>query len=275
MIEKIIYTPLDEVADTLKARKNDEELQDRLLTLIGNDPLPNAFSADNAAVFAEYIARPTGDDLTFASQAMQTGLQPWWVTYETDAFTNANAKKVSMWRPPLALPKGQDIRQWIVAADDRTATIGEASTKFGGNVVEYWRDLRQAVFNQQVIPEIESNVCDIGEWYKRQAAARGEMGKSIASAYYPAVMGLYAAKAALFCNFDNYPEFYPIALEGFKQASATLGVRPIIVAFESGQPRESVDGRRLLDAKQTDLTWLDSDQTASLLSQGIIKRETL
>lgn len=268
--EKIIYTPIGEAAEIIAERRADEALQARLESLIGNSPLPDVFTREKSAILAEYVARPTGTDLSFAEQAAQAGLQPGWLSYTGDIFTNANAKKVDMWRPRLALPKGQDMRSWIVAPAERTAKIGEAPTVFDNNmnVAKYWAGLRKAEFSRYGISPLEDAVSDATTWYRQQAERRGEVGSSIAAGYYPAVMGVYATKAVLFCDFDKYPDFYPIALEAYTTAADTLGVNPVIVAFDGSTPRESADGRRLLQASQTDLTWIAPDQTANLLNEG-------
>ena len=265
---KIRYTPLNEAAEIIQERKNNEEIQDKLIQLIGNSEPGGAYDLNQpepVAVYAEYVARPTIADVDFARTALIGGLEPWWSTYTQDNFTTTNKKKVDMLRPPLVLPTGQQTRSWIVDAETRGKNnrgIGTYQTMYPAlSVEEYWKRLRRLVLPRYVLGNYVENVTDVSQFYSEQANNRGVTGKSKAGAYYPSVMGMYAARAVLFVDFDKYPEFLPTAQAGYESAVQALGVEPVLVQFSSTNTLPALcNDNRELESRQTDLTFLTEMQ---------------
>lgn len=277
-IETIRYTPLDEVAETIQERRDNEALQAKLAQMLGDDIPAGPFAEDVdglPAVYAEYLARLTVKDWLFARAALGCGLEPWWVTYERDTFTDVNKKKASMRRPKLAFAKGQQTKAWIVPeAERKGGEMGATPTVFDEveTVAEYWRRLRMLVISQNPdLLTVENNVYDISEWYWRQAASVQGINK--APSYYPKLMGLYASRAVLFRDFGAAnPVFRPIAEAGYRAAAEALGVEPVIVKFRPPRTALSGEGREI-STDQTDLTFLNAEQIASLQKNGYVTEE--
>lgn len=280
---KLQYTPLDEARDIIKTRQADEDLQERLTTLTyGLEPGQGySLGSEPALIYAEYVARPTVRDEVFALTALDANLRPVWATYRADTFTTTNKKKVSMWRPPLALPKGQNTRQWIVdrgeVGSQFSTGIGTVQTKYEGvqTVTDYWQQLRATVFladpNLPLGNYIDS-VTDLSDTYREWATANGEQGNSIAAGYYPAIMGMYATRAALYADFESYQAFkQSVAEPAYIRAAEILGVEPVIVRPEPvGLVQESRVTGNPVGIDQTDLTFLEPEQVDALLNTGVV-----
>ena len=274
-METIRYTPLDETAETVKERQANEALQAKLVESLGNKLPQGPFEAWDqlpSAVLAEYVARPTGRDLMFAQDAIEAGLVPWWLTYKQDRFTTTNAKKVGMLRPPLAMPKGQDTRRWIVPEESRGGAIGDRPTIYASidTVSDYWRYLRMSVMPTVGLAAAVDNVLDISAWYRLQAFRSGAADeRSLASYYYPAIMGLYATRAALFLDFESYPEFKSsVAVPAFEAAATMLGADPVVVRWQPPKKLLAQDKSREINYDQTDLTWLGSEDVRLFQQTG-------
>ena len=290
---KIEYTPIDEVAETLLKRRSNKKLQAKFREFVGGVPLSGCFEKDYLippAVYAEYIARPTVADIEFAKQATEARLEPWWATYLSDTFTTTNPKKTDMFRPPLALPKGQSTRSWVVNQKDRnvqeslnTRGIGEFPTIYPDlTITQYWQKLREQVLPKYGFTSI-GNVVDMSDVYAEWQGDDPDTKKG-SEKYYPKLMGLYACRAALFVDYDRFPSFKPIAEAGYEAATNTLGVEPIIVKYNPenikyqalGQvldqelDQELGGSKRILDYRQTDLTWMSDEQVKRLNKNGMI-----
>ncbi len=268
------YTPLDEAAETIRERWQDETLQARLATFLGDEIPDGPFESSNSAIFAEYIARPTGKDLCFAYDAIAAGLVPWWLTYTQDRFVTTNPKKVGMLRPQLAMPKGQNTRSWVVPAGSRSGRIGLCPTIFEDmpTIVDFWDELRRFIMPRNGLGDRMGNVRDISHWYRNQAFRRGATNEqSLAGYYYPAIMGLYATRAVLFSDFDKYPDFKAsIAMPAFTAAAEALGVEPVVVQWQSPGTVPALDGSREINSDQTDLTWLSDEQVKVFRETGSV-----
>ncbi len=264
IMKEIRYTPLDEAAEVIAERRDNEELQAKLAQFLGGD-IPDGPFADDAqeprAVLAEYIARPTVRDITFAQTALKAEFNPWWLTYEQDFAGDQNIKKVGIISPKFALASNMDLaRQWLVPWGQRYGPLNGCSTIFSElpDVSRYWAAMRKAIMPRYDLGTCIDNVYDISEWYKRQAErSAGESSPKLATRYYPAIMGMYAARAALFMNFEAYGDFKPIAASGFEQAADVLGVDPVVVHWSPPATIRSLDGKRDVRYDQTDATFLD------------------
>ncbi len=272
---KIRYTPPDEAAEIILERKTNESLQVQLTNLTGGNEPQGCFAIDYEfppAVYAEYIARPTVADIAFAKESLAAGLTPWWATYEQDVFTTTNVKKTDMLRPPLSMSKGQDTRSWIVNVQDRqrrNTGIGACPTNINDyTVTEYWQALRRLVLPTVGLGAYLNNVVDLSESYARWSDSGGTDKKS--RAYYPAIMGMYTARAVLFVDYDRFPDFLPIATAGYEAATDALGLEPVIVKYNPEQVEaRSLDGNgRLIGQRQTDLTRFTTAQLTCILEEG-------
>lgn len=279
---KLRYTPIDEVAGLLEERLQNEQLQDELFKLTYGSEPGGAYSLDSgpSLVLAEYVARPTVRDIALAKTAIEFGLSAAWASYRGDSFTTTNKKKVGMLRPPLALPNGQNTRQWIVNPEDRQSPnveIGNVQTKYDCNqtVADYWQSLRGLLFPKWDLKGCENSVIDLTDAYRFWAQRNGETGKSIAKGYYPAIMAMYATRAALFAGFDPYSDFAnKVTQPAYEYVYETLKVEPIIVRAPDTEALivDESTGRRV-EPDQTDLTFLSPSEVIQLQTTGCVDKE--
>lgn len=258
---EIRYTPLEQAAEIMGNRRADTRLQARVRDFLGEDVAEGPFSGFEGqapAVRAEYVARPTLGDLDFMRTAVRAGLQPWTVTKEGERYTSTNEKKANMLRPCIALPKGQVVRQRITEGSSTRPQSFEGfafdaiPTVSGGSLTDWWGDVRRYVLAREDLAGCMDLTYDISGWYYRQSARsdgsldapsagslysqrENAIGASIASMseaarYYTPLMGLYAGRAALFCDYSQFPTFR-YAEPAFEAAAEALGVDPIIVAW--------------------------------------------
>lgn len=256
----IEYTSLEAAAEIIGNRRADDALQRRLRDFLGGEladgPYADSTTSSLPAVRAEYLARPTAGDLDFLQTARELGFDPWTVTYEGDAYLASNEKKANMYRPRLALPRGQMARLKIVRNGQWEGyPIGDIPTTYGIPLGEWWRALRAYKLERTGLASLQDNVYDIGDWYKSQALDNGakQGDSSIAGAYYPRLMGLYAARAALFTCFPL--DFTRIAVPAFEQVSEALGVSPVVVRWlpDSSYPAQEL-GVRMVKECEVDLS---------------------
>lgn len=263
-MDDIRYTPLDEAAEIIADRRNNEELQQKLAEYLGclvpAGPFDLALPKP-AAILAEHIAQPTARDAGFATTAMANRLAPWWLSYENDQFLSSNQKKVGALRPALALPNKNNLaKEWLVLPPDRPGPIGSRPTVLNQlpTVSDYWRMMRQVVFPRLGLDNAINSVLDISDWYRVQARRFAESeAQKLAVGYYPAILGLYATRAVLFSGGSN-PQFRSqVFCPAFERVATELGVDPVIVKFDACGGMDSIDGKRRIAPNQTDVTFLD------------------
>ncbi len=252
----IKYTPPEMAAEIIGNRRADDKLQQRYKKIV-KDILPEdpySDTSDNPpAVRAEYLARPTRGDLEFLELAIELGFTPWTVTYEQDSFVSSNEKKSTMARPRLALPKDQMVKLKTPSLDEG-CPIGDLYGGFGVKLSTLWLGMRRFVFERESRQECVPSVYDISEWYQIQASLYGweRASQSKAKYYYKSLLGLYAARAALFTQFSegfDYPE------PAFEAVAEELGVEPVIVEWspKTNYPQHGI-GKRHVGQNEVDLT---------------------
>lgn len=261
-MSEIQYTSPVTARELIGNRRADTRLQNKLAKFVGGNLAGGPFvdtDGNVPAVFAEYLARPTVDNLDFLSTASDLGFEPWTITYRDDDFNTSNQKKASMARPKIALndPGCKEIKPTILQNPQTSAQIGNLATKYGVNLGDFWEALRAYQLGKNPkLAAATKNVWDIGDWYKQQAKKRGWRNEyeSKASYYYPPLMGLYAVSAALFVDYSRFPTFR-YAEPAFEAARESLGVEPIIVRWA---PQDSyptaADPQRLIGKFTLDLT---------------------
>lgn len=257
----IEYTPLEKAAEIIGNRRSDAALQKKLMDLVLKEFREGPFSADYQglpAVRAEYLARPTAGDLDYIESGQSAGLSPWTATYVADEYAKGtNPKKANMYRPRLILPKGQSAKLKVVNENMRAGEerLGCMPTFFGISLSEWWLKLRAYKLREEGKSEVVDMVFDLSEWYDGQAKQAGFNGSATSKAayYYPALMGMYAARAVLFCDFDAYPSF-KYASSGFKAAQENFGVNPVIVKWSPYRLYPAKENGRATEEFSVDLS---------------------
>ncbi len=185
-----------------------------------------------------------------------------------------------MLRPPLALPNGQNTRQWIVNPEARqtpNVEVGNVQTKFDPNqtVAEYWQSLRELVLPRLDLTSCVNSVTDLTASYRFWAAKNGESGQSIAKGYYPAIMAMYTTRTALYADFDPYSDFaIKVTQPAYEYVFETFKVEPIIVrAPETEALIVDESTWRRVEPGQTDLTFLSPSEVIQLQTTGYVDRE--
>lgn len=256
------YTTTAEAYETASARLRDTALQARVATFLGN-VWPSGFESvkNPKAVYAPYLAKGSQTEVDFLQQIQESAFDSVVATYKNTEYVTANPAAVDCYKPPLLLPKGQNIRQWVVEESERAGALGVAQTKYEGvDIVEYWNGLRNVVLEQQSLP-VDDTVVDFGDWYALQAKRFGcrDAARSRAAFYYRALMGLYASGRAVL--FDTPPTAF--ARDVMKPAAdiafSELGVTPLLTVELKTEKRE-----------WTDLTFLDGKQVEGLKNTGKI-----
>ncbi len=248
-MSELIYCEPDKAAEIIGNRRSDsrlnQKLRDFLKDNIPEGPFGDSGSALPPAIRAEYLARSTVGDLDYMTNVAAYGMEPWTISYEADLYGKApNPKKANMYRPRLALPKGQLVKLRVVDEKQVTAEvgIGEYPTYFGISLSNWWLKLREYVLKREGMAANTDKLYDISEWYDAQARTAGykESEASKATYYYPKLMGLYAVRAALYCDFEAFPSF-KYAEAACQQAREVLGVSPIIVKWRPNNGYPSIE----------------------------------
>lgn len=260
-MSELKYFEPDKAQEVIGNRRVDDKLSARLRDMTGDElpdgPFGELPCGSVPAVRAEYLARPTVGDMDYLKTAREAGFEPWTLTYEMDQYLDSNPKKANMCRPRLALPKGQLVKLRVNPAPKRLngAPIGMIPTEFGVNLGDWWLALRRYELSNNGQAGDIDNVSDISQWYSAQAAKNGWNGRdpSRASYYYPSLMGLYATRAVLFCDFDAFPNF-TYAADASTRVEEELGVEPVIVKWRTDSRYPSkADETRSLDEASVDL----------------------
>lgn len=279
---EIVYFDPDTAKEVMGNRLTDTKLQQRTAKYLGGD-LPDGAYAPGTdqvnSVRAEYLWRPTAGDMDYLRQASAAGFEAWTVSYQKDRYIKANAKKGNMaGQPTIELPRGQRMRLRLFDVLPITSPIGELATRFNVDdipvtLTEFWAALRMFVLNNAGLANLVDKTSDISDWYARQAKANGWKegygDEKKAKFYYPKLMGLYAARAVLYCNYDSYVMFsYFQAEPAFAAATEALGVAPIIVRWAPNRSYSAAEkwkgAERQMPENTVDLSLIEGLNTSNI-----------
>lgn len=243
-------------------RLKDTALQERAAEFLGNIWPPGFEDIEvPQAVYAPYLATGSVVEVSFIKTAQIEGFDTVVATYEASEYVTANPAIVDCYRAPLIEARGQCSRKWVVPADKRSGSVGEAQTIYPSlDIVSYWRNVRQPILEENALP-VNDKVVDFSEWYQLQAERFGWNGqRSKSGFYYNALMGLYASGRAVL--YDTPPTVFAerVMEPAANMAKECLRVEPLITC-------------ELKPAKRDwkDVSFLDTDQLQLLKTTGRVQ----
>ena len=183
----------------------------------------------NAAVLARHVATARYEDIVFSQLAISVGLEPVWIEYLNDKFSDRSDFKRSLLKRCVFKGRGKRSGQIISINEslvkDMTASVGlklnQIQTSAGGNLVERHHQQHALFFPKN--PRF-----DISNWYAK-AGPR-------AVNYYPALLSFFIAHAVLFEDYHggesgaklgDFTE--KVFTPAWQNIETTFGTRPLIV----------------------------------------------
>ena len=259
---KDVYIGVEEIYDQAEERLKDTNLQRKIGQYLG-EVWPSGFDTTPErpiGVYAPYLSRGSRLEVKAAQIATAAGLDYAVATYEQSEYVTANPGLVDCYRAPLELAKGQKRRLWVVDEMQRPGAIAEATTVYGGNVVEYWGAIRNIVFEEKGLSR-STPITDMSGWYTFQAKQFGwsKQERSKSPYYYKALMGLYASGRAVLLDTPPSQFFDRVMAPAIRASVDALGVQPLIANAFDTEKRDWVD-----------VSFLSEQQSDKLIMKGVV-----
>jgi hypothetical protein len=223
-----VYTPLHEAIAELKRRQTDAKLNAYLASLPME--VPEILKNKPSAVLFRHIATPNYEIRRFLHiVSVLADLQPLFLEYTEDKFTNRNECKFSLGK--ISLYKGMNKKEEPIYEKINIIDINESNcqpissikTVWGQSLVDFHHELFLTCF-----PDYKDNICDFSSWVSQN-------GKS-AKDYYKLFLSLFIKNGILFENFltENSELSFTkqVVLPAIIEIVEETGVKPLIVALE-------------------------------------------
>lgn len=224
-----VYTPLKEAISLLKQREHDEELREKINTILPNG-LPEILNGQNSAILFRHLATPNYEIRRFVSiiDAIDD-LKPVFWEYHTDKFTSNNECKHALGKMSFHFGKGKkggEIINRINVIDFNTYNgkrIVDVKTLWGESLIDFHHNLFTATY-----PKIDhSAFFDASDWFLKSGGNAKE--------YYKYFLTLFLQNGILFENFmldEKEIDFTKeVFLTAFIEVYSQTGLKPLIVAL--------------------------------------------
>ncbi len=229
LFDATLYTSLEEAWAELQRRRQDPELERKVLELLGGE-IPVPLRNGPRAIIFRHVLTPNYEMRRFVSLVNGFGkLKPLFWEYYSDKYTPNNELKRTIGRLFFYHGKGKKGGSRIDSLnvlDFNTANgqlISDLKTVWGQNFVEFHHEFFKDCFR-----ELPGTTYDASGWFKNN----GQVSKT----YYEAFMLLMIKDGILFENMmldESEIDFAKnVFLPSFISVYQKLGLKPLIVALE-------------------------------------------
>jgi hypothetical protein len=229
---EFVYTPLREAMAELKRRREDSELEKKILELLDND-IPEPFQSGPRATLLRYIVTPNYEIRRFfhIGNVLENDIKPLLIEYIEDKFFPSNKLKRLLGK--LGFYRGKDSNGGSVIDRMKIIDFDSASGEKLSNVKTIWNqtlvDFHHQFFEETFRKIDKSQFYNISQWYKKHGPTSNH--------YYKDLMTIFVWGGILFENFvlgeDEELDFIKeVFLPSFINIYRLLELKPLIIALE-------------------------------------------
>lgn len=224
-----VYTPLEQAIDSLKEREANEELREKVKSILPNG-IPEILEGKKSAILFRHLATPNYEIRRFVSIIdVIDHLDPVFWEYHSDKFTSNNECKHALGKMSFHFgrgKKGGQIINRVNVIDFNTYNgkkISDVKTVWGESLIDFHHNLFTNTY-----PKIDhSAFFDASEWFSKSGGNAKE--------YYKYFLTLFLQNGILFENFmldEKEMSFTKeVFLTAFIEVYKQTGFKPLIVAL--------------------------------------------
>lgn len=225
-----VYTPADIAISELKKRRDNEELKNKILSLLNSNIIPEPFIKEPRATLFRQVITPNYELRRFVSIADALGIKPLFWEYHADKFVPKN--EIKYYLGMMAFSKGRGKRGGLIRDYKGIIDFNSSNGKKLSDIKTLWGDdlisFHHSLFNNTYRKVPQDYFFDASNWLKSNGGT--------AIDYYKAYLALFVYQGILFENImlDTKELSFTrdIFLPAFIEIKRLTGFKPLIIALE-------------------------------------------